>query len=337
MFKFLEMQERMAFPEAVRHLAARLGVQVPETVSSQDRQSDAAEREALLKMHEMAAAFFHESLAKPEGARARQQLRERGVSDEMIERLGLGFAPSTRDALVARLQAQGFRPELVTQSGLVVQREDGQIVDRFRNRLMVPICRDSGSVVAFGGRVDEQDQQPKYLNSPETAIYSKGRTLYGLHLTKAEIRRLGYAVIVEGYFDFAQVVQAGITPVVASCGTALTRAPGPVAETVHVQGHSELRSRCRGSGRRGALVRPARGRGVRCERRHAASGRGSRHLRSEAWAPGVSGSVCRVPDRIWNICSIGPPRARSDERRGPAAVPERDAGGCGPDPRCGRS
>ena len=103
-----------------------------------------------------------------------------------------------------------------------MQRESGEVVDRFRNRLMVPICRDTGSVIAFGGRSMDPDQQPKYLNSPETPIYSKGRTLYGLNLTKAAIRKLGYAVLVEGYFDFAQVFQAQAAPVVASCGTALT-------------------------------------------------------------------------------------------------------------------
>ena len=91
-----------------------------------------------------------------------------------------------------------------------MQRDDGQTVDRFRGRLMIPICRDSGSVVAFGGRAMEAEQQPKYLNSPETPIYSKGRTLYGLHLTKADIRRVGYAVLVEGYFDFALALQAGV-------------------------------------------------------------------------------------------------------------------------------
>ena len=108
------------------------------------------------------------------------------------------------------------------RAGLVVQREDGTVVDRFRNRLMIPICRDSGPIIAFGGRAMQADQQPKYLNSPETAIYVKGRTLYGLHLGKPSIARLKYAVLVEGYFDWAQAWQAGITNVVASSGTALT-------------------------------------------------------------------------------------------------------------------
>src|SRR4030095_1911605 len=117
---------------------------------------------------------------------------------------------------------EGLGLPLLLRSGLIVERDSGQAVDRFRGRLMIPIARDSGSVVAFGGRATGADEQPKYLTSPETFIYTKGRTLYGLHLTKKDISRLGYAVMVEGYFDFAQLVQAGITPVVASSGTALT-------------------------------------------------------------------------------------------------------------------
>jgi DNA primase len=144
------------------------------------------------------------------------------VTAETTEELGLGFAPRTRDGLRETLTREGFGLPLLVRSGLVVEREEGQVVDRFRGRLMVPICRDAGPVVAFGGRALEADQQPKYLNSPETAIYSKGRMLYGLSLTKGHIRRLGYAVLVEGYFDFAQLLQAGILPIVASCGTALT-------------------------------------------------------------------------------------------------------------------
>src|SRR5262249_40784996 len=149
-------------------------------------------------------------------------LKDRGVNSESIEALGLGFAPPTRNALKDRLLAQGFAQGLLIQSGLVLQRDGGDVVDRFRNRLMIPICREAGSVIAFGGRSMEADQVPKYLNSPETAIYTKGRTLYGLNLTKNSVRKLGYVVMVEGYFDFAQVFQSGAAPVVASCGTALT-------------------------------------------------------------------------------------------------------------------
>jgi DNA primase len=224
--KFVELQEKVGFQDAVRLLAQKFGVALPEPedgdVDSSRR--DARLREELLKVHEVAAAFFREALASAAGARARQQLHDRDVAATTIEQLGLGYAPPSRDGLRAALAQQGFSNPVLVQSGLVVQREGGEIVDRFRNRLMVPICRDTGSVVAFGGRAMNPDQQPKYLNSPETPIYSKSRTLYGLNLTKGAIRKLGYAVLVEGYFDFAQVLQTQAAPVVASCGTALTPA-----------------------------------------------------------------------------------------------------------------
>jgi DNA primase len=224
-FKFLELHEKVSFPEAVKMLAQKFGVSLPEPVdgSGDDARRDSALREALLKAHEVAALFFKEQLAAGAGARARQQLKERDVTPESIEQLGLGYAPQSRDGLKTRLLAAGFPQALLLQSGLLVQRESGEIVDRFRHRLIVPICRESGSVIAFGGRQMDPDQGgPKYLNSPETPIYSKSRTLYGLNLTKAQIRKSGFAVLVEGYFDFAQVFQSQAAPVVASCGTALT-------------------------------------------------------------------------------------------------------------------
>jgi DNA primase len=223
-FKFLELHEKIGFHDAVKMLAQKLGVALPEEVesSSDDTRRDAGVREALLKAHEIAAAYFREQLAGAAGARARQQLKDRGVSARTIERLGLGYAPPSREGLKSRLLEQGFTQSVLLQSGLIIQREHEEVVDRFRNRLMVPICRDAGSVIAFGGRSMDPDQVPKYLNSPETPIYSKGRTLYGLHLTKAAISKLGFAVLVEGYFDFAQVFQSDAAPVVASCGTALT-------------------------------------------------------------------------------------------------------------------
>ena len=224
-FKFLELHEKVAFPDAVRMLAQKFGLSLPEQSENGGDDSarrDTALREALLKIHEVAAAYFREQLAGPAGARARQQLADRQVPAATIEQLGLGFAPQSREGLKSRLLAQGFAQGVLVQSGLVVQREGGEVVDRFRNRLMVPICRDTGSVIAFGGRAMDAEQVPKYLNSPETPIYSKGRTLYGLHLSKGAIRKLGYAVLVEGYFDFAQVFQTEAAPAVASCGTALT-------------------------------------------------------------------------------------------------------------------
>ena len=222
--KFVELQEKLSFPDAVRQLAQRFGIAVPESEDSAQDAAAHARREALLKIHELAAAYFRAQLTTPGGQRARTALEERDVLPETIERLGLGFAPPQREGLKHHLRAAGQPDDLVLASGLVVERDGGHVVDRFRNRLMIPICRDSGSVIAFGGRALEPGQQPKYLNSPETPLYKKGRTLYGLDVTKPAIRRLGYAVMVEGYFDFAQALQAGVSPVVATCGTAVTDA-----------------------------------------------------------------------------------------------------------------
>ena len=223
-FKFLELQEKLGFVDAVRHLASKFGMPVPEEVGGRDSHGDAAEREALLKIHERAAAHFKAQLASPAGRTAQRMLQERGITADTIAKLDLGYAPPSQDGLKTTLEKEGFSLALLVRSGLALERDNGQTVDRFRGRLMIPIARDAGSIVAFGGRAMEKDQQPKYLNSPETSIYTKGRTLYGLHLTKKEISRLGYAVMVEGYFDFAQLVQSGIAPVVASSGTALTPA-----------------------------------------------------------------------------------------------------------------
>jgi DNA primase len=223
-FKFLELHEKVGFPDAVRMVAQKVGVSMPEETegASDDTRKDAKLREALLKVHEVAAAYYRGQLAGAAGSRARRQLNDRDVSSQTIEQLGLGFAPSARDGVKKVLMDQGFAQGLLVQSGLLVQRDNGETIDRFRNRLIVPICRETGSIIAFGGRAMDADQVPKYLNSPETAIYSKSRTLYGLNLTKASVRTLGYAVLVEGYFDFAQVFQTQAAPVVASCGTALT-------------------------------------------------------------------------------------------------------------------
>ena len=221
-FKFLELQEKVAFPDAVRQLAQRFGITVPELEGGRRDPAADAQRESLLKAHEVAQAYFREHLAGAAGARVRQQLADRGVSESTSEQLGLGYAPAVREGLTTRLRDQGFEARLLLTSGLVVERDSGVRLDRFRNRLMIPISRESGSIIAFGGRAVDSGQQPKYVNSPETPLYTKGRTLYGLHMTKAAIRQLGYAVLVEGYFDFAQTLQAGITSVVATCGTALT-------------------------------------------------------------------------------------------------------------------
>ena len=220
-FKFLELHEKVGFQDSVKLLAQRFGVSLPEMEASDEQRASTAERETLLKIHEAAAAWFRAQLLAPGGARVRKQIADRGISDATSAAQALGFAPQSRDALTQAMVGQGFSQASLLKAGLVVQREDGQVIDRFRNRLMIPIGRDTGSIIAFGGRALEADQQPKYLNSPETPIYSKSRTLYGLHLSKAGLRQSGFVVLVEGYFDFGQVYQAGF-PAVASCGTALT-------------------------------------------------------------------------------------------------------------------
>lgn len=224
-FKFIELKEQVGFQDSVRQLAQRFGIPVPELEGGDAAGDSAAERETLLKIHEVATAYFREQLEAPQAARVREYLLEnRGLTSDTIARLQLGYAPPGRDVLRQQLVRAGFAPAQILGSGLVSRRDDGNEVDRFRNRLMVPIARDTGSVIAFGGRALEADQVPKYLNSPETALYNKSRTLYGLNLTKGEMRTRGFAIIVEGYFDFAQLFQAGGLPVVATCGTALTSA-----------------------------------------------------------------------------------------------------------------
>ena len=220
--KFLELHEKIGFADAVKQLAQRFGMTLPEMEQSDEQRASAAERETLLKIHEAAAQWFREQLASPGGARIRNFVASRGVTPDTGKAIGLGFAPPGRDLLKRALLKQGFSEASLVRAGLLTQREDGSSIDRFRNRLMIPICRDNGSVIAFGGRALDADQGPKYLNSPETPIYSKGRTLYGLNLSKSAINQAGFAVLVEGYFDFAQVYQSGQHGVVASCGTALT-------------------------------------------------------------------------------------------------------------------
>ena len=223
--KFVQLYQKLSFPEAVRHLAGRAGISIPETSSGPEEREAAAERQALLDLHEQAATFYREQLDAAGGARARRELDNRALRPETMAAFGYGYAPASgRDSLHGRFADTGISRAIQLKSGLVKLGDNGQIRDQFRNRLMIPIVRDTGAIVAFGGRALEEGQVPKYLNSPETPIYSKGRTLYGLNVTKGAIREKNYCVLVEGYFDLAQVWQAGLQPVAALCGTALTTA-----------------------------------------------------------------------------------------------------------------
>ena len=215
-FRFVMMRENVEFLEAARILAKKLGVSVPEA-----RPGRPSEREALLAAHRAAAEFYHQTLkTRPEARAAREYLATRGITAETIDRLELGFAPDTWDALKGRLVSKGFATALLVAGGLLSQKEGrSSTYDRFRNRLVFPIRGLTGDVVGLGGRIIGKGE-PKYLNSAETAIYNKRDHLFGLDMTRQGIRDTGEAVVVEGYFDFATLFQAGVSNVVATLGTA---------------------------------------------------------------------------------------------------------------------
>lgn len=217
---FVMKYEHLEFPEALRVLAPKAGVEIPETRGGGP--AKATDTAGLTQALEFAAGLFQRALHQPAGATARAYLATRGVSSESIEALRLGYAPDSWDALLTAAQAAGMTPELLERAGLCVRRENaGGWYDRFRGRLMFPVWDQKGKIVGFGGRVLD-DSQPKYLNSPETEIYVKSRILYGLHLAVPQIRELDDVAIVEGYMDFLLPYQLGVRHLVASMGTSLT-------------------------------------------------------------------------------------------------------------------
>jgi DNA primase len=225
-FHFIMKYEHMSFPEAVAYLAKRAGVTLPTKRPSATSSPLEAHKERLYGMNELAANYFHQLLLhSPQGEKARRYLQARGIAQHSIERFHLGYAPAGWDGLVRHGAERGFQPKMLAEVGLVKARDDGRgFYDRFRDRVMFPICNIMGRVVALGGRLLEPvPEAPKYLNSPETAIYKKSLLLYGLHLAKQAIRAEGRVLIVEGYVDLISLSQAGIEHVVATLGTALTR------------------------------------------------------------------------------------------------------------------
>jgi DNA primase len=221
---FLMKHERLSFPEALRALAERAGIALPPRPGGLAGAARGDEgRLQALQIHQAAAEFFRERLADgTEGRVGRAYLSERGVPDAIVEQFGIGCAPAAWDGLLRHLLRRGFSKEQVEWAGLALSRkEGGGAYDRFRNRLMIPICDAAGKVIAFGGRaLDGSD--PKYLNSPETAIYRKGAHLFGLHLAVPAIRERGLAIVVEGYFDVIALHAHGFRHSVAVLGTALT-------------------------------------------------------------------------------------------------------------------
>lgn len=226
-FKFVMMIEGLSFPEALRRVAEKAGITLREQGSDETYDAHSKERAELLKIHEIAARYFASQLgATAEGRAARGYLVDRGLSDESIARFRLGYAPASGQGLTRHLREHDFEGEILEKSGLIAVAAEPQgkrYFDRFRGRVIFPISNESGKVVAFGGRA-LGEEMPKYLNSPETPIYTKSRVLYNLDRAGAAIRKSEEAVLVEGYMDAIGVASAGVENVVASCGTSLTEA-----------------------------------------------------------------------------------------------------------------
>jgi DNA primase len=220
-FGFLMRQDKLSFPEAVRALAKTAGVTLPE---AGDGRAEDSGREELRRAMDLAARFYADALWAPGGESARHYLDSRGIAPEVARRFGLGYAPEGWRALLDFMKSERVAEETLVAAGLVVQREDrASLYDRFRGRLLFAIRDLQGRVVAFGGRAFG-DEQPKYLNSPETALYSKGTMLYAADVARETIQAKNRALIVEGYVDCLMAHQYGFTETVAALGTAFTAA-----------------------------------------------------------------------------------------------------------------
>ena len=218
--KFVMEKEGISFYEALKLLAERYGIPMPKR--SQYADEDSKLRGAIYQMHELAQENFRAHLDGPAGEAARGYLARRGVTPETAEQFGLGYSDRSGRALLRLLEQRNFPAAQMDQAGLVGKRQDGSMYDRFRNRLMFPIHNESGKIIGFGGRALTAEDEPKYLNSPETPIYKKSYVLYNLHRAKEAIRKDDRVILVEGYMDAIGVTAAGFRGVVASCGTALT-------------------------------------------------------------------------------------------------------------------
>src|SRR5438270_32250 len=221
-FNFVMEMERCDFPDALRLVAEKCGISIPKPKpSSPAERTQSSVRATLVEMHREAQTFFVNQLqGTAEGKLARAYLEDRGMDKATIDRFGIGYAPSGGDLLLRHLKGK-YAEKLLGDSGLVSREQNGsRLFDRFRRRITFPIANEGGKIVAFGCRA-LGDDQPKYLNSPETPIYSKSNLLYHLDRAKEALRRSDFAVLVEGYMDAIAVARAGVSNVVASCGTSL--------------------------------------------------------------------------------------------------------------------
>jgi len=210
------------FPEAIKDLAEKTGVVLPPMLSGKEGRQKDSLKEGIINLNLRAAQHFSRNLSSGAGKVAREYLQNRSIAEETIKQFRLGYVPDTWRSLADHLEGSGLPLKLAEQAGLVIAGKEGSFYDRFRGRLIFPIENIFGEIVAFGGRILEKGE-PKYLNSPESPVYIKGKNLYGLNKAKEEIRKKGFALIVEGYFDLISLWNAGIGNVVATLGTALTR------------------------------------------------------------------------------------------------------------------
>jgi len=217
-FSFVMRYENLQFPEAVEMLADKEGVKLPRMSGGRDDNNSFAAQ--LYKINADASVFFQSSLA--DNGFAKDYLASRGVGKEAIERFKIGYAPNSWEALLNYFKAKGVAGPILEKAGLVISNDKGGHYDRFRNRVIFPILDLKERILGFGARVMDSSL-PKYVNSPETAIYSKGRNLYGLNFSKESIKKEGHALVVEGYLDFLVPYQAGIKNIIATLGTALTQ------------------------------------------------------------------------------------------------------------------
>jgi len=222
-FSFLMKTEGLAFPEAARSLARRYGIDIPNRRLTPEQKQRMSERESLLEINRQAMDFFAQALRRgASGQSAMAYLSKRGLSSNIIDRFNLGYAPKGWDHLLNFFLKKGVPPARLERSGLILPKKDGRgYYDRFRDRIIFPIIDVNQAVIGFGGRVMD-DTLPKYLNSPETPVYNKSRSLYGLHLSKDKCRQVQTVHIVEGYLDLLTLHQNGIENAVATLGTALT-------------------------------------------------------------------------------------------------------------------
>ena len=221
---FVMEHENMSYTEALKYLAKKYNIEVVEKEETAEEIAKRQRSESLYLVSEYAGKFFQESMQTPDGqAIAYQYFKSRGLEDETIRKYGLGWSPVTRKALSEAARAAGYKEEFLVETGLSIKYDDGRLVDRFYDRVMFPIHSVSGRIIAFGGRTLRTDKSvAKYVNSPETEIYVKSRSLYGIYFAKNEIARQDKCILVEGYLDVLSMHQLGITNVVASSGTSLT-------------------------------------------------------------------------------------------------------------------